>query len=41
VYDLSIDGISLVTNYRGVFVHEVRQHGLDNVIGRLESKISS
>jgi phospholipid transport system substrate-binding protein len=41
VYDLSIDGVSLVTNYRGMFVHQVRAHGLDAVIGQLEKKISS
>lgn len=41
VYDLSIDGVSLVTNYRGMFVHDVREHGLDAVIERLERKISS
>ncbi len=38
VYDISIDGISLVTNYRSVFASEVRKNGLDALIQRLESK---
>ncbi len=38
VYDINIDGISLVTNYRSVFAGEVRKNGLDSLIQRLESK---
>ncbi len=41
VYDFSIDGISLVTNYRGMFVHELRKNGLQALILRLEDKASS
>lgn len=38
VFDISIDGISLVTNYRSVFAGEVRKNGLDALIKRLEAK---
>jgi phospholipid transport system substrate-binding protein len=38
VYDVVIDAVSLVTNYRGSFASEVRQHGLDSLIARLEAK---
>ncbi|WJW74848.1 ABC transporter substrate-binding protein [Thiohalobacter sp. IOR34] len=36
VDDISIDGISLVSNYRSTFAAEIRQHGLDGLIARLE-----
>lgn len=38
VYDITIDAISLVTNYRGVFAGEVKKNGLDSLIARLEAK---
>lgn len=38
VYDITIDAISLVTNYRGVFAGEVKKNGLDSLIARLETK---
>jgi len=38
VYDVVIDGISLVTNYRGQFAEIARQGGLDQVIQRLADK---
>lgn len=38
VYDINIDGISLVTNYRSVFASEVRKNGLDALIRRLDEK---
>lgn len=41
LYDLAIDGISLATNYRGMFIQELRRNGLDALIMRLEQKISS
>ncbi len=41
LYDLAIDGISLSTNYRGMFIQELRRNGLDSLILRLEQKISS
>lgn len=38
VYDVTVDGISLVTNYRGQFAAEIRRDGLDALIQRLESE---
>jgi phospholipid transport system substrate-binding protein len=38
VYDVTIDAISLVTNYRGTFANEIRKGGLDSLIARLEQK---
>jgi phospholipid transport system substrate-binding protein len=38
VYDVTIDAISLVTNYRGTFASEVRKNGIDSLIARLEQK---
>lgn len=38
VYDVKIDGISLVTNYRSTFATEIRNDGIDNLIKRLASK---
>jgi phospholipid transport system substrate-binding protein len=35
VYDVSIDGVSLVINYRASFSGEIRQRGLDGLIARL------
>lgn len=36
VYDISVDGISLVANYRTSFASEIKAHGLDALIARLE-----
>ncbi len=36
-YDLTIDGLSLVKNFRSSFGNEIYQHGLDALIERLES----
>lgn len=41
VYDVTIDAISLVTNYRGTFANEIRRGGLDSLITRLEQKQAS
>jgi phospholipid transport system substrate-binding protein len=41
VYDVVIDAVSLVTNYRGSFAAEVRKNGLDSLIARLENKQST
>lgn len=41
VYNITIDALSLVTNYRGVFAGTIRQHGLDALIKRLETKNQS
>lgn len=38
VYDVAIDGVSLVTNYRGSFGSELRQVGLDGLIERLAER---
>ena len=38
VYDIVIEGVSLVTNYRGQFSQEVRQNGLDSLIKKLVDK---
>ncbi|QBQ54135.1 MlaC/ttg2D family ABC transporter substrate-binding protein [Nitrosococcus wardiae] len=38
VYDVKIDGVSLVTNYRTNFASEIRQGGLDQLIEKLEKK---
>ena len=40
VYDIRIDGISLVNNYRRSFSSEIRRHGLDNLIRKLTAKNS-
>ena len=38
VYDLSIDGVSLVTSYRGTFDQEVRKGGIDGLLKYLKNK---
>lgn len=38
VYDVKIDGISLVTNYRSTFATEIRNDGINKLIERLASK---
>lgn len=38
VYDVVIEGVSLVTNYRGQFAAEVKQSGMDGLIQRLADK---
>lgn len=38
VYDIVIEGVSLVTNYRGQFTQEIRQNGLDSLIKKLVDK---
>ena len=38
VYDVKIDGISLVTNYRTTFSAEIRNHGMDGVINSLAKR---
>ena len=40
VYDISVDGISLVTNFRTSFATEIKQTGLDSLIQRLEDKVA-
>lgn len=41
VNDITIDGVSLVTNYRGIFVNEVKKSSVEDVVDRLEKKIAS
>lgn len=38
VYDVTIEGVSLVTNYRGQFANEIRQGGVDSLIQKLVEK---
>jgi phospholipid transport system substrate-binding protein len=38
VYDVTVAGISLVTNYRDQFAQEVRNGGIDGLIASIESK---
>ncbi len=41
VYDIVIEGVSLVTNYRGQFSTEIRQGGMDGLIQRISEKNKS
>jgi len=38
VYDIKIDGISLVTNYRNTFSADIRRMGMDGLIEKLQAK---
>ncbi len=38
VYDIIIDGVSLVSNYRGSFAAEVRRKGIDGLIQTLKTR---
>tara|TARA_B100000768_G_C11223631_1_gene351755 strand:- start:583 stop:1218 length:636 start_codon:yes stop_codon:yes gene_type:complete len=38
VYDVKIDGISLVTNYRSTFATEIRNNGMDKLIDNLSTR---
>jgi len=38
VYDISIDGISLLSNYRRSFSSEIRRHGINGLINKLMAK---
>jgi phospholipid transport system substrate-binding protein len=38
VYDVSVEGISVVTTYRNSFNEEIRRNGLDQLIARLANK---
>lgn len=38
VYDVVIEGVSLVTNYRGQFSNEIKQGGMDGLIQKLADK---
>jgi phospholipid transport system substrate-binding protein len=38
MYDVNVDGISLVTNYRNSFASEIKRDGLDTLIDRLAER---
>ena len=38
VYDVTVDGVSLVTNYRSTFASQIRNSGLDAVIADLQQR---
>ena len=38
VYDVTIDGVSLVTNYRASFASTIRQNGIDGLINTLATQ---
>ena len=38
VYDLAIEGVSLVTSYRGTFAEQIQQSGIDGLIKTLVEK---
>ncbi|MBZ0104270.1 MAG: ABC transporter substrate-binding protein [Sulfuricella denitrificans] len=38
VYDVAVDGVSLVTNYRSSFSSEIQRHGIDGLIKTLTDK---
>ncbi|MBU2640365.1 MAG: ABC transporter substrate-binding protein [Thiobacillus sp.] len=41
VYDVAIDGVSLVTNYRASFSSTIRQNGIDGLISTLAAQSQS
>jgi phospholipid transport system substrate-binding protein len=41
VYDITIEGVSLVTNYRSTFATEIKQGGIDGLIKALREKNKS
>jgi phospholipid transport system substrate-binding protein len=41
VYDVSVEGISLVTTYRTTFANEIKQKGVDGLISSLAEKNNS
>lgn len=40
-YDISVDGVSLVVNYRSSFAQEIQQGGMDHLIKTLHTKNNS
>jgi len=38
VYDVSVEGISLITTYRSSFASEIRQHGIEGLIASLAKR---
>jgi len=41
VYDVSVDGVSLVTNYRNSFAQNIQQGGIDGLIEKLKQRNSA
>jgi phospholipid transport system substrate-binding protein len=41
VYDVTVDGVSLVTNYRASFATQIQQSGLDHLITAIASRNSA
>ncbi|MEY4649573.1 MAG: hypothetical protein RL191_741 [Pseudomonadota bacterium] len=41
VFDIIIEGVSLVTNYRGQFSNEIKQNGMASLISKLAEKNAS
>ncbi|HLP97718.1 MAG TPA: ABC transporter substrate-binding protein [Sideroxyarcus sp.] len=41
VYDLTVEGVSLVTSYRGTFADQIQQAGIDGLIATLVEKNKS
>jgi len=38
VYDVVVDGVSLVSNYRSSFGRQIQRKGMDNLIGQIEAR---
>jgi len=38
VFDVALDGVSLVRNYRSSFRSELARHGIDGLIASIEAK---
>jgi phospholipid transport system substrate-binding protein len=38
VYDVIVEGVSLVTNYRSTFENQIRQHGIDGLVKLLAER---
>jgi phospholipid transport system substrate-binding protein len=38
IYDVTVEGVSLVTTYRSTFAEEIRQSGIDGLIKSLQTK---
>jgi phospholipid transport system substrate-binding protein len=41
VYDVTVEGVSLVTTYRNTFAEEIRQNGIDGLIKSMQEKNSA
>ena len=41
IYDVTVEGVSLLTTYRSTFAEEIRQGGIDGLIKALQDKVSA